>query len=650
MNLCVISLDRYFVISRPLRYGPKRTTRRMALSVVGVWALSTVISVPPLFYFGNQTTGHQCVVSQEPYYQIYATITAFYAPVILMIIAYGKIYQAARRISEDDKHFMFIQPIRRLSEKKPPPARAEEVVTRLLIPGISVTQPLLKSKPSPTTSSSVDYKRTNSSYYSRELKAFRTLTAIAVAFLVSWLPFFILALIRPFYADIPKWATAVALWLGYFNSTVNPALYSIFNKDFRRPFAELLRCRCWTLRKTIRAESYEAQFVKVAIVIAASFPVATSDLCVMSERSRSDLLRLNSNNISIRPPWRLRIHGQDPYIFRQYSATSECYGGLYVDILELLIRTSDIHLDVVSLANVGNESLGVVLVKELQSGQTKLGLDNPVMTKERIEQYAIAASHQTASLTIVVHKNKFIRLGRSTTSRLFGSLKPFSVNVWILSMSSLALWALHCAVKETLNLLQQREWDDRQVFSQIFQRLPRSGFGIFGTSLGQLNYFNGNSTSQLIGSWIFFSCVLTLFALFGGQLTMVFSNNEPQPPFSTLDEFIDSKFRLLAFESSTLRSIQTNRESRYRKLSMKIDALNNSGGNNATSDFEGTAFRRAATENYAVLINSMRIPQLAAMADFPLRVAVPEFFTLPVGMILMNKNDSDRGILDQKPD
>ena len=68
----------------------------MALNVVGVWLLSTIISVPPLFYFGNQTSANQCFVSQEPVYQIYATITAFYAPVILMVIAYGKIYQAAR--------------------------------------------------------------------------------------------------------------------------------------------------------------------------------------------------------------------------------------------------------------------------------------------------------------------------------------------------------------------------------------------------------------------------------------------------------------------------------------------------------------------------------------------------------------------------
>ena len=169
-----------------------------------------------------------------------------------------------RRISEDEKHFMFIPPIRRLSERKsigpsgvPGDSITSNLLTRMIIPGITVTQPLLlKNDPA----AAANLQRTPSTYYSRELKAFRTLTAIAVAFLVSWLPFFILALIRPFYDGIPKWATALTLWLGYFNSTVNPILYSIFNKDFRRPFAELLRCRCCSLKRIIRAEAYEAQF------------------------------------------------------------------------------------------------------------------------------------------------------------------------------------------------------------------------------------------------------------------------------------------------------------------------------------------------------------------------------------------------------
>ena len=41
------------------------------------------------------------------------------------------------------------------------------------------------------------------------------------AFTVCWLPFFILAVLRPFSASvmqIPRYVTSIALWLGYVNS------------------------------------------------------------------------------------------------------------------------------------------------------------------------------------------------------------------------------------------------------------------------------------------------------------------------------------------------------------------------------------------------------------------------------------------------
>ncbi|MCP4475347.1 MAG: hypothetical protein GY821_12445, partial [Gammaproteobacteria bacterium] len=68
-------------------------------------------------------------------------------------------------------------------------------------------------------------------------KARVTLGVITGTFLVCWLPFFCV--------NVPKaWKPHAVghllfqcvTWLGYANSTLNPVIYSIFNRDFRRAF------------------------------------------------------------------------------------------------------------------------------------------------------------------------------------------------------------------------------------------------------------------------------------------------------------------------------------------------------------------------------------------------------------------------------
>jgi len=77
----------------------------------------------------------------------------------------------------------------------------------------------------------------------RERKAARTLAVVTGTFLVCWLPFFILALVRPFCADscyFPPLLVSIIGWLGYFNSLLNPIIYTVFNPDFRSAFRKIL--------------------------------------------------------------------------------------------------------------------------------------------------------------------------------------------------------------------------------------------------------------------------------------------------------------------------------------------------------------------------------------------------------------------------
>ncbi|EYB92603.1 hypothetical protein Y032_0192g1369 [Ancylostoma ceylanicum] len=72
-------------------------------------------------------------------------------------------------------------------------------------------------------------------------KARLTLGVIMGTFLVCWLPFFSMNIWHSWSPDsINHSVVAAVTWLGYANSTANPLIYSIFNRDFRRAFGRIL--------------------------------------------------------------------------------------------------------------------------------------------------------------------------------------------------------------------------------------------------------------------------------------------------------------------------------------------------------------------------------------------------------------------------
>lgn len=80
----------------------------------------------------------------------------------------------------------------------------------------------------------------------QEKKAAKTLSAILLAFIVTWTPYSVLVLIKTTSSGddrIPTGLWNFAYSLCYINSTVNPLCYALCNANFRRTYMRILSCK-----------------------------------------------------------------------------------------------------------------------------------------------------------------------------------------------------------------------------------------------------------------------------------------------------------------------------------------------------------------------------------------------------------------------
>lgn len=279
LHLCAIALDRYWAITDPIDYMKKRTMKRAAVLIGATWLVGFSISVPPMLIMKSQPNSQPvdnstevCSINEDPWYTIYSTFGAFYIPLILMLVLYGRIFKAAR--------FRIRKTVRRTEKKKvtcltvstnpeqtgkswrssvePKPASCANGAVKhpddgesleivevhgsskhdLPLPNTSSTAPLFENR----NEKSTDAKRKLA--LARERKTVKTLGIIMGTFILCWLPFFIKALVNPFCSscELPVWLTDVIDWLGYSNSLLNPIIYAYFNKDFQNAFQKIIKC------------------------------------------------------------------------------------------------------------------------------------------------------------------------------------------------------------------------------------------------------------------------------------------------------------------------------------------------------------------------------------------------------------------------
>ncbi|XP_053889235.1 5-hydroxytryptamine receptor 7 isoform X1 [Malaclemys terrapin pileata] len=243
MTLCVISIDRYLGITRPLTYPVRQNGKCMAKMILCVWLLSASITIPPLFGWAQNVNDEKvCLISQDFGYTIYSTAVAFYIPMSVMLFMYYQIYKAAKRSAAKHKFAGFPRP--------------EENEGMVSVNGVIKLHK--ESEECTNFSRLLKHDRKNISIFKREQKAATTLGIIVGAFTVCWLPFFILSTARPFICGtacscIPFWVERTFLWLGYANSLINPFIYAFFNRDLRTTYRNLLQCRYRNINRKLSA-------------------------------------------------------------------------------------------------------------------------------------------------------------------------------------------------------------------------------------------------------------------------------------------------------------------------------------------------------------------------------------------------------------
>ncbi|NXF29269.1 ADRA2 protein, partial [Nyctibius bracteatus] len=189
-HLCAISLDRYWAVTRAARLNLRRSPGRVKGMIGAVWAAAALVALPPLLW--ARPGGRECQLSQETWYVLASCATSFFAPCLVMVAqGPGAGMPGWRRQSQHQSVSLCRQRLVRARERR-----------------------------------------------------FTVVLAVVMgAFVLCWFPFFFTYSLGAVCGEgcrVSKPLFTFFFWIGYCNSSLNPLIYTLFNRDFRAAFRRLL--------------------------------------------------------------------------------------------------------------------------------------------------------------------------------------------------------------------------------------------------------------------------------------------------------------------------------------------------------------------------------------------------------------------------
>ena len=197
LNLCAVSMERYFAIAHPFKYEAFTTTKTTAAVIGGVWLYALVVALLPTLGWRSRPIsvhGKVCMADNEESYTLFLTIGSFFLPAVIMCTSNFIVYRIATNQAK----------------------RVFRIV--------------------PTVGPRADLLRKN-------FRAAKRISLIVGAYLICWVPHMVVLVIglKIGPRNVPLVVYPITLSLQYSCSAVNPCLFCFTNRELRKTLKKLIK-------------------------------------------------------------------------------------------------------------------------------------------------------------------------------------------------------------------------------------------------------------------------------------------------------------------------------------------------------------------------------------------------------------------------